>query len=142
MNFSKRKNNINVLVVDDEIEILDYVKMLLESLYWNVSTASSSAEAFDSLHSRPYFLVLSDIAMPDFDGYEFINKLREEQIPSEIALMTGFGYNPNHTLVRIRRSMNCPFFFKPLDRMKVARGVQEAWNDYHLKLREEIVHEL
>jgi DNA-binding NtrC family response regulator len=134
MNSSKRTNNINILVVDDEIEILEFIKMFLESLHWQVDTASSIEEAFSYLHAAPYFLVLSDIAMPDLDGYEFVNKLREEHITSEIALMTGFGYNPNHTLVRIRRSMRCPFFFKPLDRIKLAAGVQSAWNDYHLKL--------
>jgi len=39
-----------------------------------------------------------DIAMPEMDGHEFISKLHEKTYSVEVALMTGFRYNPKHTL--------------------------------------------
>ena len=129
----KEKNN-RILVVDDEVDVLDFLKIYLESLGWEVTTVSTTEMAFDKLDNKAYFLVLTDIAMPDMDGYEFISKIKEKQIPSEMALMTGFGYNPKHTLVKIYKTIRYPCLFKPFNRAKVAEAVQNAWNSYHQDL--------
>ena len=106
----KEKNN-RILVVDDEVDVLDFLKIYLESQGWEVTTISTTADAFKELELRPYFLVLTDIAMPEMDGYEFISKIKEKQIPSQMALMTGFGYNPKHTLVKIYKTIRYPLLF-------------------------------
>ena len=126
----KEKNN-RILVVDDEVDVLDFLKIYLESQGWEVTTISTTADAFKELELRPYFLVLTDIAMPEMDGYEFISKIKEKQIPSQMALMTGFGYNPKHTLVKIYKTIRYPCLFKPFNRVKVAEAVHNAWNSYH-----------
>lgn len=126
----KEKNN-RILVVDDEVDVLDFLKIYLESLGWEVTTISTTNDAFQELEKKPYFLVLTDIAMPEMDGYEFISKIKEKQIPSQMALMTGFGYNPKHTLVKIYKTIRYPCLFKPFNRAKVAEAVQNAWNIYH-----------
>ena len=63
----KEKNN-RILAVDDEEDVLEFLKIYLESLGWEVTTVSSTTEAFKVLEERPYFLVITDIAMPDMDG--------------------------------------------------------------------------
>jgi DNA-binding NtrC family response regulator len=126
----KEKNN-RILVVDDEVDVLEFLKIYLESLGWDVTTVNSTSEAFKELDVRPYFLVLTDIAMPEMDGYEFISKIKDKQIPSQMALMTGFGYNPKHTLVKIYKTIRYPCLFKPFNRVKVSEAVQSAWNTYH-----------
>ncbi|NLW31964.1 MAG: response regulator [Fibrobacter sp.] len=130
MNYSKQKNN-RILVVDDEVDVLDFLKIYLESLGWEVTTVSSTNDAFQKLKHHPYFLILTDIAMPDMDGYEFISKIKDHNYQSQMALMTGFGYNPKHTLVRIYKTIRYPCLFKPFNRAKVAETVQNAWNKYH-----------
>ena len=131
MNFSEKKWNKHVLVVDDELDVLDFLKLYLSSLGWEVSIASTIDEAFKMLENESFFLVITDIAMPEMDGHEFINKLQDRHIFSEVALMTGFGYNPKHTLVKIFKTIKFPCLFKPFNRAKVAETVQEAWNRYH-----------
>jgi DNA-binding NtrC family response regulator len=126
----KEKNN-RILVVDDEVDVLDFLKIYLESLGWEVITISSTSEAFKELEQRSFFLVLTDIAMPEMDGYEFISKIKDKQIPSQMALMTGFGYNPKHTLVKIYKTIRYPCLFKPFNRAKITEAVQNAWNTYH-----------
>jgi DNA-binding NtrC family response regulator len=131
MSLSERKDNHRILVVDDEADVLDFLKMYLESLGWEVATARSVADAKLELTRGSYFLVVTDIAMPDMDGYEFMNYINERHISSEVALMTGFGYNPNHTLVKINKSLRYPCLFKPFDRDKVAATVLQAWQEYN-----------
>ena len=94
-------------------------------------SAVADSDAFKALQENAYFLVITDIAMPDMDGHEFISKLQERTIPSEVALMTGFGYNPKHTLVKIYKSNKFPCLFKPFNRTKVAEIVKTAWERYH-----------
>jgi two-component system, sensor histidine kinase SagS len=131
MNFSEKNRNNRVLVVDDELDVLEFLKIYLSSLGWEIAVASTIGEAFKILESEPFFLVITDIAMPEMDGHEFIRKLQENHIGSEVALMTGFGYNPKHTLVKIYKTIKYPCLFKPFNRAKVSETVQEAWNHYH-----------
>jgi two-component system, sensor histidine kinase SagS len=131
MSYSIKEKNKRILVVDDEVDVLDFLKIYLESLGWEVTIAGTTRLAFNELEKRTYFLVLTDIAMPEMDGYEFINQIRELNIPSQMALMTGFGYNPKHTLVKIYKTIRYPCLFKPFNRVKVAETVQNAWNIYH-----------
>lgn len=131
MSSSIKQKNRRILVVDDEVDVLEFLNIYLESLGWEVTTVSSTTDAFKELELRPYFLVLTDIAMPEMDGYEFISKVIERNIPSQMALMTGFGYNPKHTLVKIYKTIRYPCLFKPFNRVKVAEAVQTAWDTYH-----------
>jgi CheY-like chemotaxis protein len=120
-----------ILIVDDEADVLDFLKIYLESLGWKATLASSTAEAFSQLETGSFFLILTDIAMPEMDGYEFISKLREKNIPSKVMLMTGFGYNPKHTLIKIYKSTKIPCLFKPFNRAKLAETVQQMYEEYN-----------
>jgi PAS domain S-box-containing protein len=78
--------NIRVLVVDDEIDARDLVKMLLEMAGATVSTAGSASEAMKHiLATRPDVLVC-DIGMQDEDGYSLIRRLRALEKKEEGAL--------------------------------------------------------
>jgi len=137
MSSAIKEKNRRILVVDDEVDVLDFLKIYLESQGWEVTTISSTNEAFIELESKAYFLVLTDIAMPEMDGYEFISKIKEKNIPAQMALMTGFGYNPKHTLVKIYKTIRYPCLFKPFNRAKVTEAVQNAHNMYHAELNTE-----
>ena len=131
MSYSKKEINKRILVVDDEVDVLDFLKIFLESLGWEVTTVNSTAEAFEILEQQQFFLVLTDIAMPEMDGYEFISQIKDREIASQLALMTGFGYNPKHTLVKIYKTNRYPCLFKPFNRVKVSEAVLHAWTEYH-----------
>jgi two-component system, sensor histidine kinase SagS len=136
MNSLEKKPNKRILVVDDELDVLEFLKIYLSGQGWEVSIASTIDEAFGLLEAEPYFLVITDIAMPEMDGHELISKLHEHNVFSEVALMTGFGYNPKHTLVKIFKTIKYPCLFKPFNRAKVAETVKEAFDKYHTGLSE------
>ena len=136
MNSSKKIPNRNVLIIDDEPDVCELLSMYLTSQKWHVTTVDSPSGALALLEKTPFFLIFTDIAMPEMDGYEFINLLHEKEIPSQIALMTGFGYNPKHTLVKINKKCKYPFFFKPFEfkKPRLKETVQQAWETYHTDL--------
>jgi DNA-binding NtrC family response regulator len=134
MNSSPKVQNRNILVVDDEVDVLEFLKIYLESLGWNVTVVDSTAKAFAELEVNSYFMILTDIAMPEMDGYEFITMLQNKRIDSCLALMTGFGYNPNHTLVKINKDSKFPCLFKPFNRDKLSKTIQKAWETYNIDL--------
>jgi DNA-binding NtrC family response regulator len=131
MSSSAKVRNRKILVVDDETEVLEFLKFYLDSLDWVTVTANTVTEAFRLLDKEDFFLIITDIAMPDMDGYEFVSALREKGVESQMVLMTGFGYNPDHTLVKINRTSRYPVLFKPFNRQKVVKTIEEAWENYH-----------
>ena len=68
---------VRVLVVEDDSDTLEMLRVILQDRGAEVITASSAAEALEALdHSRPDALV-SDLAMPEQDGYDLINRIRQ-----------------------------------------------------------------
>jgi DNA-binding NtrC family response regulator len=126
MNSLQKEQNNRILIVDDEVDVLDFLKIYLGSLGWEITLASTTAAAFEILNASSFFLVITDIAMPEMDGYEFTSAIKEKGIPSQLILMTGFGYNPNHTLIKIYKTVRYPCLFKPFNRAKLAEAVREA----------------
>ncbi len=131
MDLSQKEPNKRILILDDEEDVLDFLKIYLGSLGWETTLASTTKEAFAYLETEKFFLVITDIAMPEMDGYEFIGKLKDKAIPSQVLLMTGFGYNPKHTLVKIYKTSRYPCLFKPFNRVKLTEAVQDAYDAYH-----------
>ena len=131
MNYSENMVNKSLLAVDDESDVLEFLSLYLGTLGWTVHTAGSVADALKMLDEQNYFLVLTDIAMPDMDGYEFVSTIKERGISSKVVLMTGFGYNPNHTLIKLNKAVQYPTLFKPFDNAKLAATVQCMWQAYN-----------
>ena len=68
-----------LLLVDDEPGIRESVQAYLEdNEAWQVAAASNAEEAWQAIEAETPDLIISDIMMPDVDGYEFLAKLRED----------------------------------------------------------------
>jgi two-component system CheB/CheR fusion protein len=88
---------LHVLVVDDDADIRELTKMMLQNHGAEVTAVASVDEAFSILTSQPemYDVLLSDIGMPNQDGYTLIRRVRSlsaeagGQIPA--AAMTGYA---------------------------------------------------
>jgi len=71
------KTDISILVVDDEPNFLDNIRLALEAEGYRVLSAGNGVEALAVLHSQPVNLILADIAMPDMNGYQLYERVRE-----------------------------------------------------------------
>jgi signal transduction histidine kinase len=67
---------IRVLVVDDDADSREFIAFVLEQLGAQVSTVTSAGEAIASLEQLPPDILLSDIGMPDMDGYMLMRQIR------------------------------------------------------------------
>ena len=82
--------NINVLVVDDEKSLRDFVRRNLEVRGYHVFTASNGVEALANFQNEKIHLVIMDIMMPHMDGLETTRRIREEShVP--IIILTAMG---------------------------------------------------
>lgn len=68
----------DILVVDDDIKINDIYCSALEEQGFNAVSAYDGGQAIDIMHKRNIDLVISDIMMPNIDGYELTKYLRKE----------------------------------------------------------------
>ena len=54
--------------------------------------------------SDAYDVIIADICLPDMNGYELLVKLKELMDSVPLVLMTGFGYDPGHSIVKARKA--------------------------------------
>lgn len=66
-----------MLFVDDDVDVLHLVKLILTNAGAVVSTAGSGQKALEMLSSAQPDVIISDISMPGFDGYQFIEQVRQ-----------------------------------------------------------------
>jgi CheY-like chemotaxis protein len=67
-----------ILIVEDNDVLRQGLQELLESEGYAVLTAIHGLDALDQMKTRPPDLILSDIAMPEMDGYEFFDRVRSK----------------------------------------------------------------
>ncbi|MDD3464361.1 MAG: response regulator [Candidatus Cloacimonetes bacterium] len=106
-----------ICIVDDEESIIAGLKQELETLRpaWKVVGFNSGLNAIREIISGGIDLVITDIAMPDMDGYELFWRIKDHDPSLPVIMMTGFGYDPNHVLVRAKTDGLQDILFKPFD---------------------------
>lgn len=114
-----------ILVVDDEKDLRDLISYFLKRENYDVNTAENGKEAFDKIQAWNPQLVISDIRMPVWDGFELIKHV--EQLPnSEVPILFISGYvgGDEETL---KKSSHClGFISKPVNKADLVRIVKEA----------------
>lgn len=76
------KRHASVLVVEDDPQIRKFIRYTLEQEGFSVATAGTAQGALEELVTQPADIMLLDLGLPDFDGMDVINKLREwSEIP-------------------------------------------------------------
>lgn len=118
-----RKLN-KVLVVDDEEEMCNVLRKILEQDGYKVSTATSGSRALAAMKQKPADLILLDIKMPGMDGIEMLRKLRDFNQDAVVIILTAYG-----TLGTAREAMQLgayDYITKPFDANFVKNMVKEG----------------
>jgi CheY-like chemotaxis protein len=84
-------NKKKILVVDDEIEFLEMIKMRLEANNYNVITAMDGKDALDKVKNELPDAVLLDVLMPGIDGIDVLRRIRKENTNLPIFIITAFS---------------------------------------------------
>src|SRR5271165_2309087 len=114
----------SVLIIDDEAAIRESLQTLLELEGYEVETASDGTEGLARLADRPYDLVLLDFAMPERNGIEILQDIRERDSELAVIMITAYGTVEN--AVNAMQSGATNFIQKPWDNEKLLADVGAA----------------
>ncbi len=102
-----------VLVVDNDERMRRSAHSILGRLGCIVETARDGKEAIALAKLSRYDTMLADISLPDISGYEVYRALRQAQPSAHVVLMTGFGYDAKHSIVKAKQDGLRHVLFKP-----------------------------
>ena len=102
-----------ILVVDNDDSVREAARTLLGQFQCDVETSHCGQEAFSMVRAAHYDVALVDINWSDMTGFECFSQLKaiHENLP--IVLMTGFGYDPGHSIVKARQAGLKHALYKP-----------------------------
>jgi len=115
-----------ILVVDSDESVRQAAHELLERVGCDVETAHNGDEAFLMVRRFPYDAVIADIRLPDMTGFECVKHLREINSKLPLILMTGFGYDPSHSIVKARQMGLTSVLYKPFRLDQLMTEVEKA----------------
>ena len=80
-----------ILLVDDEVDFVDLMKIRLEANGYEVITANNGKEALDKFNTDKPSAVLLDIMMPEMDGLSVLKQIRAEDARLPVFIVTAFS---------------------------------------------------
>ncbi|RPI61190.1 MAG: response regulator [Planctomycetaceae bacterium] len=106
-------NGKRILVADDEELIRTTIRDVLLPYGCQIDLAGDGQQARQMLAQAKYDLVVSDITMPGATGYDVFSAAKTICPDTRVILMTGFGYDPNHSIVKANREGLSSVMMKP-----------------------------
>jgi CheY-like chemotaxis protein len=108
-----RLKGLRVLVADNDDRVRRSAHGILGRWGCVVETARDGQEALTMARLSTYDAILADIRLPDLSGYEVYRRLREAQPRARVILMTAYGYDPSHSIVKARQDGLRYVLYKP-----------------------------
>jgi len=119
--------DIRILVVDDDMGICRSIEEMLATEGCVVETAGDGAEGLRKIESSNFDVVLTDVVMPEMDGYELLSAVRERHPNLPVLMMTAFHYDKDHIIKRSKlKGLKDVLFKKPVDPDRLRCVVAEA----------------
>ena len=123
----------HILVADNEAVVVQGLTKLLKANGVTVTACDGGAEAisaFAECHAKGQCpdLVITDIRMPDRNGYEVFRGVRDLEPKIPVVLMTGFGYDPSHSILRATEEGMHAVLFKPIPVPRLFEVLKSAFS--------------
>jgi DNA-binding NtrC family response regulator len=113
-----------ILLIDDETEICESIKMILEYEGYHVQYSTKSTEGVEKAISENYSALLLDIQMPEMNGFEVLKKVKETNPALSVIMISAHGSVEN--AIKATRLGAFDFIEKPIDRDKLVISVRNA----------------
>src|SRR5258708_5397626 len=120
------------MLVDDDVNILDTAKDILEEAGYEVSTAATGALAIELLDKKTFNVVVVDFQLPDTTGLELARKVRERNDYTMVRLMT--GHASLEMAVKAIQEAVYDYLIKPVDPAQLKRTLERALEKQKLVL--------
>jgi DNA-binding NtrC family response regulator len=135
------RSHIQILVVDDDADMREWVKEDLESEGFKVETAPGGRSGVERVKQGGIDLVVSDVKMPDLDGLDLLREIREVAPSPFVIIVTGFG--SIDTAIRAVKLGAYDYITKPFKIDQLLLSIDKALAERSLRsevtrLREEV----
>ena len=127
------KDKDTILIVDDLDVNIMLLEEILDSLGYKTKSAMSAVEATDILNHELPSMVLLDIMMPDINGYEFCQMLKENPHTRDIPVIFVSAAEGNDEREKAFEIGGVDFVKKPFDVTEIKTRVSTHLNIYHLR---------
>ncbi len=112
-----------ILIVDDDENIRNTMKAILEDEDYSVDVATNGKEAIEMSHEKIYNLALLDIRLPDMEGIDLLRLLKEYVPRTRKIMVTGYPTIQN-AMTAINKNADA-YLLKPVDIEKLLEVVKE-----------------
>ncbi|MGL1936597.1 MAG: response regulator [Fibrobacterales bacterium] len=117
-----------ILLIDDEELIRESLSELLEQRGYTVTAVETAEEGMSLCESRQYGCIISDIFMPEINGFEFIRHLKKKYPRSQVIAISGgsnkYGFGDFDYLDHIKSFGVDYAFYKPVDTEKLIEAIE------------------
>ncbi len=124
----EKMSHKRVLVVDADDEVRHAAHELLGRFGCEVETAPAAERAFMLARAFHYDAVIADIRLPDHDGYATFSQLKQIDEHLPVILMTGYGYDPTHSIVKSRQGGLKSVLYKPFRVDQLVQELEKAFS--------------
>ncbi|MBI3185543.1 MAG: response regulator [Myxococcales bacterium] len=115
---------IRILVVDDERDNCDYLKLLLSKEGYEVDTLTDPTHTVEELRKADYHLVVLDMMMPQMSGTEVLEQIRK--VDSDISVIVSTAYPNVDTAVASLKAQASDYVKKPIEPQAFLQTVRSA----------------
>jgi adenylate cyclase len=115
-----------ILVVDDEPDILEYLKKRLESRDYQVITASDGIEGLKKANNQDVDLVLLDIVMPNKDGFTMLRELKSRESTRDIPVIIVSARRDTKSILEGQNLGSFDYFLKPFDFEELLKHIRKC----------------
>jgi DNA-binding NtrC family response regulator len=125
----------NILIVDDDVNILELIQRHLQTLNYHSYKAISVKEAIQILKDTQIDLLITDLRMPDVDGFQLI-KYVSEHYP-ELPKLVVTGYPSLNEALNVMKSGAVDYLVKPFTKEELKEAVLKSFKD---KKKDKSIH--
>ena len=125
--------SLRVLIIDDEKPFADMLQEMLTRAGYETDCAYRGAEGLERLAADPFDLVLCDMKMPQMNGLEFLDAMKEQGLSSTVITMSAFG-TIDLAIEALRRGAY-DYISKPFQRDEVILVLRKAEERERLRAR-------
>jgi two-component system cell cycle response regulator len=115
-----------ILLVEDEKQTRKFIDMLLRRSGYEVTSVADGSEAWALLQNTFYPIVLSDIRMPDMDGFELCRKIRNATFPRYVFIILLTAMDSREDVVRGLEAGADEYLIKPFDNAELVARMNTA----------------
>lgn len=117
---------LRLLVADDDLGVCHSLRDLLQGERCAVEIAASGRKAMELLEKKEFDLILTDVVMPDMDGYELYHAAKKKFPALPVVLMTAFYYDKDHVIKRsCLEGLQGVIFKKPINPARLKKVILE-----------------